>query len=56
MVDIMYITEINLFIEGEKDRVVTFPDFNEKDFDIINGEETNEYRRFIYIRKKVKFR
>ena len=56
MVDIMYITEINLFIEGEKDRVVTFPDFNENDFDIIKGEETNEYRRAIYIRKKVKFR
>jgi dihydrofolate reductase len=56
MVDIMYITEINLFIEGEKDRVVTFPDFIENDFDIIKGEETTEYRRSTYIRKKVKFR
>ena len=49
MVDVMYITEINLTIENGD---VLFPFFNEDDFNITFGEETKEYKRLIYTRKK----
>ena len=49
LVDVMYITEVNLTIENGD---VFFPEFNEDDFDISIGEETNEYKRLIYTRKK----
>ena len=49
LVDVMYITEVNLVVE---DGDVFFPEFNENDFDIEVSEETDEYRRLIYTRKK----
>lgn len=49
IVDIMYITEINLTIENGD---VFFPEFNKEDFDITYGEETGEYKRLIYTRKQ----
>ena len=48
MVDIMYITEVNLNIENGD---VFFPDFDEDDFDIKTLEETKNYKRLIYTRK-----
>ena len=48
MVDIMYITEVNLNIENGD---VFFPDFDEDEFDIKNLEETKNYKRLIYTRK-----
>ena len=49
MVDVMYITEVNLFIQNGD---VFFPKFNEKDFNIKVGEENEKYKRLIYTRKK----
>ncbi len=49
MVDIMYITEINLNIENGD---VFFPKFNEEEFNLTYGEENNEFKRLIYKRKK----
>ena len=49
IVDVMYITEVNLTIENAD---VFFPKFNEDDFNITISEETNEYKRLIYTRKK----
>ena len=48
MVDIMYITEVNLNIENGD---VFFPDFDEDEFDIKTLEETKNYKRLIYTRK-----
>ena len=48
MVDIMYITEVNLNIENGD---VFFLDFDEDEFDIKNLEETKNYKRLIYTRK-----
>lgn len=48
MVDIMYITEVNLNIENGD---VFFPVFDEDDFDIKTLEETKNYKRLIYTRK-----
>ena len=50
IVDIMYITEINLTVENGD---IFFPKFNEEDFDITRAEKTSEYKRLIYTRKKV---
>ena len=49
MVDIMYITEINLNIENGD---VFFPKFNEGEFNLTYGEENSEFKRLIYKRKK----
>ena len=49
LVDVMYITEVNLTIENGD---VFFPEFNEDEFNVTIGEETNEYKRLIYTRKK----
>ena len=49
MVDIMYITEINLNIENGD---VFFPKFNEEEFSLTYGEENSEFKRLIYKRKK----
>ncbi|MBR3161332.1 MAG: dihydrofolate reductase [Bacilli bacterium] len=49
IVDIMYITEVNLII---KDGDIFFPDFNEKDFDKKLTEENDIYKRYVYTRKK----
>ena len=49
MVDIMYITEINLNIENGD---VFFPKFNEEEFNLTYGEENSEFKRLIYKRKK----
>ena len=49
LVDVMYITEVNLVIENGD---VMFPEFNEDDFTITVGEETKDYKRYIYSRKK----
>ena len=48
MVDIMYITEVNLNIENGD---VFFPDFDEDEFDIKTLEENSKYKRLIYTRK-----
>ena len=48
MVDIMFITEVNLNIENGD---VFFPDFDEDEFDIKTLEETKNYKRLIYTRK-----
>lgn len=48
MVDIMYITEVNLNIENGD---VFFLDFDEDEFDIKSSEETKNYKRLIYTRK-----
>ena len=48
MVDVMYITEVNLNI---KNGDVFFPDFDEDEFDIKTLEETKNYKRLIYTRK-----
>ena len=47
IVDIMYITEVNLNIENGD---VFFPEFNEEDFKIQVSEENNDYKRLIYTR------
>ena len=49
MVDIMYITEVNLNIENGD---VFFPKFNEEEFSLTYGEENSEFKRLIYKRKK----
>lgn len=49
MVDIMYITEVNLNIENGD---VFFPEFNEGEFNLTYGEENSEFKRLIYKRKK----
>ena len=49
MVDVMYITEVNLTIENGD---VFFPSFNENDFNVKTCEETSSYKRLIYTRKK----
>lgn len=49
IVDIMYITEVNLTVENGD---VFFPEFNESDFDITKGEENKNFKRLIYTRKK----
>ena len=49
MVDIMYITEVNLNIENGD---VFFPKFNEEEFNLTYGEENSEFKRLIYKRKK----
>ena len=51
MVDVMYITEINLTIDDDIENVF-FPIFNEADFEKEKSEETDEYKRYIYTRKK----
>ena len=48
MVDIMYITEVNLNIENGD---VFFPDFDEDEFDIKTLEENSKYKRLIYTSK-----
>ena len=48
MVDVMYITEVNLNI---KNGDVFFPDFDEDEFDIKTLEENSKYKRLIYTRK-----
>lgn len=48
MVDIMFITEVNLNIENGD---VFFPDFDEDEFDIKTLEENSKYKRLIYTRK-----
>ena len=51
IVDIMYITEIDIEIE---DGDVFFPDFDKKNFDITIGETAGEdikYTRTVYVRK-----
>ena len=49
LVDIMYITEVNIEI---KDGDVFFPSFNEEDFDKSKIEEKEMYTRYVYKRKK----
>jgi dihydrofolate reductase len=49
MVDVMYITDINMVIENGD---VFFPEFDESKFNITIGEETPEYTRKIYRRKQ----
>lgn len=49
LVDIMYITEVNMDV---KDGDVFFPDFNEEEFDKAIVEEKEEYKRLVYTRKK----
>ena len=49
MVDKMYITEVNLYVE---DGDVFFPQFDENDFDKEVTEENEEYKRLVYTRKK----
>jgi len=51
LVDVMYITEINLTIDEDKENVF-FPDFNENEFLKEESEETDEYKRYVYKRKK----
>ena len=48
IVDIMYITEVNLTIE---DGDVFFPDFNENEFDVKMIEENSQFKRLIYTKK-----
>ena len=49
LVDVMYITEVNLEV---KEADVFFPDFNEDDFDKYITETNENYKRYIYTRKK----
>ena len=48
IVDVMYITEINLEV---KDGDVFFPSFNEDEFDKVLTEENELYKRYTYERK-----
>ena len=49
LVNVMYITEVNLEIE---DGDLFFPEFNEKDFNKNIIEENDKYNTYIYTRKK----
>ena len=49
LVDIMYITEINLVVEGDK--VVCFPRFSEENYKKEITEKTPDFIRYVYTRK-----
>ena len=48
LVDVMYITEVNMEVENGD---VYFPSFNEAEFEITKGEENSDFKRLIYTRK-----
>ena len=49
IVDVMYITEVNMYVENGD---VFFPSFDEDEFDKQIVEENEEYTRVIYTRKR----